>query len=144
MVRPMRNGDAGARGRRRRALGFTLIELMIVMMIVTIIIGIAVPMYQRAILRAKESVLKNNLFTIRTLIDEYTFDKTKAPQSLEDLVREGYLRQVPVDPITGSNQTWRIVMEDAMASVNQMEPGIFDVRSGSELTSLEGNSYSEW
>jgi general secretion pathway protein G len=140
----MRNGDAGARGRRRRALGFTLIELMIVMMIVTIIIGIAVPMYQRAILRAKESVLKNNLFTIRTLIDEYTFDKTKAPQSLEDLVREGYLRQVPVDPITGSNQTWRIVMEDAMASVNQMEPGIFDVRSGSELTSLEGNSYSEW
>ena len=108
------------------------IELMIVMTIVTIIVSMAVPMYQKAIVRAKESVLKNNLFTLRTLIDEYTFDKQKAPQTLEDLVREGYLRQVPVDPITGSNQTWRIIMEDAMASVNQTEPGIFDVRSGSD------------
>jgi general secretion pathway protein G len=136
-------GSGNARWRRRR-LGFTLIELMIVMMIITIIVSISIPMYQKAIVRAKESVLKNNLFTLRTLIDEYTFDKTKAPQSLEDLVREGYLRQVPVDPITGSNQTWQIIMEDAMASVNQMEPGIFDVRSGSDQTSLEGTPYSEW
>ena len=114
------------------------------MTIVTIIMSIAVPMYQKAIVRAKESVLRNNLFTLRTLIDEYTFDKQKAPQTLEDLVREGYLRQVPVDPITGSNQTWRMIMEDAMASVNQTEPGIFDVRSGSDQTSLEGTPYSEW
>ncbi len=128
-------------GRRR---GFTLIELMIVMTVITIIVGVAVPMYQRSILRAKESVLRNNLFTLRTLIDEYTFDKQKAPQTLEDLVREGYLRQVPIDPITGSNQTWRVIMEDSMASVNQNEPGIFDVRSGSDQISLEGTPYSEW
>ena len=139
MARRIRNGDL--RGRTR---GFTLVELMIVMTIVTVIMAMAVPMYQKAIVRAKESVLKNNLFTLRTLIDEYTFDKAKAPQTLDDLVREGYLRQVPVDPMTGSNQTWRIIMEDAMASVNQMEPGIFDVRSGSDQGSLEGTPYADW
>jgi general secretion pathway protein G len=137
MERPMPSGD----GRRR---GFTLIELMIVMTVITIIVSLAVPMYQKAIVRAKESVLKNNLFTLRTLIDEYTFDKQKAPQSLEDLVREGYLRQIPIDPITNSSQTWRVVMEDVMSSVNQTEPGIFDVRSGADRTSLEGTPYSEW
>jgi general secretion pathway protein G len=136
MARRIRSGE----GRR----GFTLVELMIVMTVITIIVAVAVPIYQRSIVRAKESVLKNNLFTLRTLIDEYTFDKQKAPQTLEDLVREGYLRQVPVDPMTGSNQTWRLIMEDAMASVNQMEPGIFDVRSGSDQISLEGTPYSEW
>jgi general secretion pathway protein G len=134
----------GSGSRRARPRGFTLIELMIVMSIVTIIMSIAVPMYQRAIVRAKESVLRNNLFTLRTLIDEYAFDKQKAPQTLEDLVREGYLRQVPVDPITGSNQTWRVIMEDPMSGVSQTEPGIFDVRSSSEQTSLEGTPYSEW
>jgi general secretion pathway protein G len=124
--------------------GFTLVELMIVMTIITVIVSIAVPMYQKAIVRAKESVLRNNLFTLRTLIDEYTFDKQKAPQTLDDLVREGYLRQVPLDPMTSSNQTWRVIMEDTTASVNQNEPGIFDVRSGADQTSLEGTAYSEW
>lgn len=141
MARRIRTGSDSRRARFR---GFTLVELMIVMAIVTIIMSVAVPMYQKAIVRAKESVLRNNLFTLRTLIDEYTFDKQKAPQSLEDLVREGYLRQVPVDPIVGSNQGWRLIMEEAMASVSQMEPGIFDVRSGSDQTSLEGTPYSEW
>ncbi|MFB3778699.1 MAG: type II secretion system protein [Bryobacteraceae bacterium] len=137
MARRMRSGDGWRRG-------FTLIELMIVMTVITIIVSLAVPMYQKAIVRAKESVLKNNLFTLRTLIDEYTFDKQKAPQTLEDLVREGYLRQIPIDPITNSNQTWRVIMEDVMSSVNQTEPGIFDVRSGADRTSLEGTPYSEW
>jgi general secretion pathway protein G len=141
MVRRIRIGSDSRRARFR---GFTLVELMIVMAIVTIIMSVAVPMYQKAIVRAKESVLRNNLFTLRTLIDEYTFDKQKAPQALEDLVREGYLRQIPVDPIVGSNQGWRLVMEEAMASVSQTEPGIFDVRSGSDQTSLEGTPYSEW
>jgi len=117
---------------------------MIVMTIVTILVSIAAPLYQKSVLRAKESVLRQNLFTIRTVIDEYTYDKLKAPQTLQDLVSEGYLRQVPMDPITGSNQTWKIVMEEALASVNQTEPGIFDIRSGSEKTSLEGTPYSEW
>lgn len=129
---------------RARRRGFTLIEIMIVMAIITILVSIAVPLYQKSILRAKESVLRNNLFTMRTVIDEYTFDKQKAPQSLEDLVREGYLRQVPVDPMTSSNETWRVVMEEAMTTVNQTEPGIYDVRSGSDKMSLEGTQYSEW
>lgn len=125
-------------------LGFTLIELLIVMSIIVILVSIAVPMYQKSILRAKESVLRNNLFTLRTVIDEYSYDKQKAPQSLQDLVSEGYLREVPVDPITGSNSTWKIIMEDAVQSVNQTEPGIFDVRSGSDKMSLDGTPYSDW
>jgi general secretion pathway protein G len=124
--------------------GFTLIELMIVMAVVTILVGIAVPMYQKSLTRSKETVLKNNLMSIRTVIDEYTYDKQKAPQSLQDLVSEGYLRTVPVDPMTGSNETWKIIMEDATSSVSQSDPGIFDVRSGSDKTSLEGTPYSDW
>jgi len=121
-----------------------MIELMIVMAILVIIVSIAVPMYQKSILGARESVLRNNLFTLRTVIDEYTYDKQKAPQALEDLVREGYLRDIPVDPITGSRDSWQIIMEEAMTSVNQTEPGIYDVKSGSDKTALDGTPYSEW
>jgi len=128
---------------RRRA-GYTLIEIIIVMTIISILVSIAVPIYQKVVLRTKETVLRNNLFTLRTVIDEYTYDKQKGPQSLEDLVQAGYLRQVPEDPITGSNTTWKIIMEDALTSVSQTEPGIFDVRSGSDKTSLEGTPYAEW
>ncbi len=124
--------------------GFTIIEILIVMTIVSILVSIAVPLYQRSIQRAKESVLKNNLFTLRTVIDEYTYDKKKAPQSLDDLVTEGYLRQVPIDPITGANQSWIVITEDALTAVDQTEPGIFDVRSGADGTSLDGSAYGEW
>ncbi len=130
--------------RRRSICGFTLIELLIVMSIVVILIGVAVPLYQRSILRSKESVLHSNLMTLRTVIDEYTYDKQKAPQALQDLVTEGYLRDVPMDPMTGNNTSWRIVMEDAVQSVDQTEPGIFDVHSGSDKTSLEGTPYADW
>jgi len=121
-----------------------MIELMIVMAIVVILVSIAVPLYQKSLIRAKESVLKNNLFTLRTVIDEYTYDKQKAPQALEDLVREGYLRDVPVDPMTGSNTTWQVEMEEAMTSVSQTEPGIFDIHSGSDRIGLDGTPYSDW
>lgn len=123
--------------------GYTLIELIIVMAIISILVSIAVPIYQKSMIRSKESLLKNNLFTLRTVIDEYTFDKQKAPQSLDDLVSEGYLRQVPVDPITGNNQ-WQIIMEDAVSTVDQTQPGIWDVRSLSQQKSLEGTVYSDW
>ncbi len=136
MARHIRSGE--------RPRGFTLIELMIVMAIMGILVSMALPMYQKSILRSKETVLKNNLFTMRTVIDEYTYDKQKAPQSLQDLVTEGYLRQIPVDPMTGSDRSWRVINEDALTSVNQTEPGIYDVRSGAEKTSLEGTPYSEW
>jgi general secretion pathway protein G len=128
----------------RRRFGFTLVELMIVMAIIAILMSVAIPIYSRSITRSKESVLKNNLFTMRTVIDEYTYDKQKAPQTLNDLVSDGYLRQIPVDPITGTADSWRVIMEDASNTVNQSEPGIFDVRSSSDKTSLEGTPYSEW
>jgi general secretion pathway protein G len=128
----------------RRRFGYTLIELIIVMAIISILLAIAIPIYQRSLTRTKESLLKNNLFTLRTVIDEYTFDKQKAPQTLQDLVEQGYLRAIPIDPITSSADTWRIVMEDSITSVDQTQPGIYDVRSGSDLKSLEGTPYSEW
>jgi len=123
---------------------FTLIELMIVITVIGILLTIAVPMYRKSLVRANEAVLRSNLFTIRTMIDEYTYDKQKAPQTLQDLVEAGYLRQVPIDPMTKTNTSWRVIMEDALASASQTEPGIFDVKSGAEQTSLEGSPYSEW
>ena len=131
-------------GKTRRRLGFTFVELMVVITIIVILITMAIPIYNNTIIRSKESVLKNNLFTLRTVIDNYTMDKQKAPQTLQDLVSDGYLRDVPVDPITNSNDTWRIIMEDATQSVNQSEPGIFDVRSGSDKIGKDGTPYSEW
>ena len=138
---PSGNVSVSPRGRRR---GFSLVELMVVIAIIVILVSMAIPVYQKTILRSKESVLANNLFTLRTVIDNYTYDKQKAPQTLQDLARDGYLRVVPIDPMTGSNQTWRTIMEDASQSVNQSEPGIFEVRSGSDKTGLDGRPYSEW
>jgi len=139
-------GVVKAEGAVRRSArgGFTLIEMMIVMSIIVILIGVAVPFYQKAIIRAKETVLHNNLFAMRNAIDEYTYDKQKAPQSLQDMVTDGYLREVPRDPITGNSDSWKIIMEDAAQAVNSSEPGIFDVRSGSTLKSLDGSSYADW
>jgi general secretion pathway protein G len=131
-----------AAGRKRR-LGFTFVEMMVVITIIVILISIAIPIYQRSIIRAKESVLKNNLFTLRTVIDNYTYDKEKAPQSLPDLVTDGYLKKLPLDPITNTDQ-WKIVMEDASQAINQSEPGIFDIHSNSDKISLDGTPYSDW
>ena len=124
--------------------GFTIMELMVSMAIVLVVISVAVPLYQKSVLRARESVLRQNLTSMRLVIDEYTYDKQKAPQQLEDLVREGYLRQMPMDPVAGNSTSWKVIMEDASASASQSEPGIFDVRSSSEKTSLEGTPYCDW
>jgi general secretion pathway protein G len=129
----------------RRACGFTFVELMVVITIMVILITMAIPIYDRTIIRSKETVLKQNLFTLRTVIDNYSYDKMKAPQTLQDLVTEGYLRDIPVDPMTGSNQTWQVIMEDASQSIDQSQPGIFDVKSGSDKSSPADNTpYSEW
>jgi general secretion pathway protein G len=149
MVRRIQSGRKSGAGVQPQALcalkkGYTLIELMIVMAIISIMVSIAVPLYQKALVRTKESLLKNNLFTLRTVIDEYTFDKKKAPQTLQDLVNEGYLRAVPVDPITGTDQSWKPIMEDALTAVDETQPGIWDVRSGADQKSLEGTPYSDW
>jgi len=129
-------------GNKSGARGYTLIELIIVMAIVSILMAIAIPQYQKSIRRTKETLLYSHLQTLRTVIDEYTFDKKRAPQTLQDLVTEGYLRAVPVDPVTGNNN-WRLVIEDSLSAVDQTQPGIFDVHSLSDQLSLEGTPYSE-
>lgn len=138
MAHRIRSGSA------RRQQGFTIVELMIVLTVIGILLSVAVPIYQKALVRSNETVLRSNLFTLRTMIDEYTYDKQKAPQTLQDLVDAGYLRQVPIDPMTKSSDTWKVIMEDALSSTSQSEPGIFDVKSGSDKRSLEGTNYSEW
>ena len=124
--------------------GFTLLELMIVISMILILVSISIPVYNTSILRAKESVLKQDLFQMRSLISQYTLDKQKAPQSLDDLVQAGYIKQIPNDPMTGSNSSWTVDQEDSLMSVDQQDPGISDVHSGSSLVSTDGTVYSTW
>ncbi|PYX10389.1 MAG: general secretion pathway protein GspG [Acidobacteria bacterium] len=127
-----------------RSRGFTLIEMLIVISLVMILVAIAVPNYQRSIMRAKESVLKQDLFQLRSLISQYTLDKQKAPQSLDDLITAGYLKQIPLDPMTNARDTWTVDQEETLMSVDQQEPGISDVHSGSSAISSDGTAYSTW
>jgi general secretion pathway protein G len=128
----------------RAAAGFTLLELIVVVSIILILLSVAAPVYRNSIIRAKEAVLRDQLFMMRQLIDEYTLDKQKAPKMLEDLVEGRYLREIPRDPFTGSNTTWQVIMEDTMMAVDQTEPGIVDVKSGSDRISLDGTPYNTW
>jgi general secretion pathway protein G len=120
--------------------GFTLIEIMVVVAIIVTILSIAVPFYTTAMVRAKESVLQSNLFTMRSVIDQYTYDKEEPPQSLDQLVSEGYLREIPIDPFTESRDTWEMINDAGPTG----ESGLYDVRSGSERTALNGTPYKEW
>jgi general secretion pathway protein G len=124
--------------------GFTLIELMIVIFLILILMGVATVNYQQSILHARESVLKQDLTAIRNAIDAYTLDKQKAPQSLQDLVSANYLKEIPEDPMTKSRDTWETVMEDSLMSVDQQQPGISDVHSGSQQTGSDGSAYNTW
>jgi general secretion pathway protein G len=124
--------------------GFTLIELMVVMLIIGVLMAIAVPSYIGAIKAAKESVLKEDLHVIRNAIDSYTMDKQKAPQSLQDLVEAGYLKVIPVDPMTRTAESWVTEQSDALHSIDQTDPGIDDVHSGSQEPGSDGQSYSTW
>jgi general secretion pathway protein G len=124
--------------------GFTLVELMIVMAIVGVLAVVAIPSYVGAVRQAREAVLKEDLHVIRAAIDSYTADKQKAPQSLDDLVNEGYLKKIPVDPMTRSAETWQTTTSDALHSLDQTDPGIDDVHSSSQEQGSDGQPYSEW
>ena len=137
-------------GRRRisspesRIPGFTLIELMIVMSLIVILASIGLAIYTNSVTKAKESVLKEDLFRMRDAIDQYYSDKAKYPSSLQDLVSEKYLRSIPVDPFTNSADTWREVPAEPDPTNPTVQPGVYDVRSGSELKALDGTNYSDW
>lgn len=143
------------KGDRTSRAGFTLIELMVVIALIGILATIAVGQYHTATLKAKEAVLKEDLYQLRRLIDQHFADKKRYPASLESLVEAGYLKKIPNDPITESNTTWIVVREEIPPEDQQTtspveggdepaEPGIVDVKSGSERSSLDGTPYSEW
>ena len=134
---------AGSRKPKALQSGFTLLELMVVIFIIMILASIAMPVYNQSVVQARESVLRSNLGTLRSVISQYTLDKQKAPQSLDDLVSAGYLRQIPTDPMTRQSN-WEVVQEDVMMAVDQQEPGITDVHSASNATASDGTAYSSW
>jgi general secretion pathway protein G len=132
------------RKQHRSESGFTLIELMIVMAIIGLLSAIAVPIYLRAVQRAKEAVLKEDLHTMRQAIESYTVDKEKAPQGLDDLVQAGYLKAIPKDPITNQTDTWITGQSDTLTDINETQGGIDDVHSGAQNLANDGTSYNTW
>ncbi|MGA9073259.1 MAG: hypothetical protein WB368_04055, partial [Candidatus Sulfotelmatobacter sp.] len=119
------------------------LEMMIVISIMVILISIALPIYSQSVLRSREAVLRNDLFELRSLISQYTLDKQKAPQSLDDLVTAGYIKVIPKDPMT-NEANWEVVQEDVLMAVDQQDPGISDLKSASSATGTDGTAYSSW
>jgi general secretion pathway protein G len=132
------------RRNRKNDAGFTLMELMIVMVIIGILATLAVPSFIGAVKSAREAVLREDLHVMRAAIDSYTMDKQKAPQALDDLIQSGYLREVPADPMTHTKDSWVTDTTDSLSSVDQSDPGINDVHSGSQETGSDGQAYSSW
>jgi general secretion pathway protein G len=126
---------------KRRAAGFTLIELLVVFAIIALLLSVALPRYQTSVQRSKEAVLKQNLTTAREAIDRYRADRGRYPDGLDDLVREGYLRSLPHDPLTESSATWTIVPPRDLAAAGGR---VFDLRSGAPGAARDGSRYEDW
>lgn len=124
--------------------GFTLIEILIVVTLLVVLASIGLPVYQNAVQRSREAALKENLFRMRDAIDQYYADKNKYPQSLQDLVAEKYLREIPKDPMTDSADTWQTIPAEFDPADPAAEPGIYDVKSGSDGIALDGTPYADW
>ncbi|MBI2833812.1 MAG: prepilin-type N-terminal cleavage/methylation domain-containing protein [Acidobacteria bacterium] len=127
-----------------RADGWTLIELLVVISLITVLAGIGIASYKTAIIRSQEAVLKEDLFQMRDAIDQYHADKNQYPADLQALVSEGYLRKIPEDPFTHSADTWQTVSAEPDPSNPNAQPGIFDVKSGSDQTALDSSKYADW
>jgi general secretion pathway protein G len=131
--------------RLRRPLGgFTLLEMIIVISLIAILVAIAVPIFTQHLRHAREAVLKEDLYSMRSSIDQYTQDKNKAPQALDDLVSAGYLHALPKDPFTNATDTWQTEQEDVLMALDQTQPGITNVHSGSNQVSSDGTAYNTW
>jgi len=131
-------------GKRRSDGGFTLIELMVVMTIIVTLATIAMVQYRQSVQLARESVLKDDLFKLRDAIDQYYADKTQYPATLDDLVSAGYLRAVPKDPITNATDSWQSVPAEPDPNNPAIASGIYDVKSGSDQTAMDGSRYNDW
>jgi len=129
---------------RRGAAGFTLIELMIVMALIVVLASIGLAMHANSQTRAREAVLKEDLFRLRDAIDQYYADKNMYPASLDALVSDKYLRAIPVDPFTQTADTWQTTMSESDPANPSAQPGIYDVKSGSDRTAMDGSQYSDW
>jgi general secretion pathway protein G len=128
----------------RSAGGFTLIEVLVVVTLIVVLASVGMASYTNSVQRTREAVLREDLFRMRDAIDQYYADKNKYPQSLQDLVTDKYLREIPKDPITNSADTWTTVPAEVDATNPAAEPGVYDVKSGSEGTSLDGSKYADW
>jgi general secretion pathway protein G len=129
---------------QRNDRGFTLIELLVVISMISILAAMGVAQYRNNVKRAQEATLKTDLFHMRDAIDQYYADKGKYPASLDALVSDGYLRKIPIDPMTQTADTWTTVPAEPDPANPSAEPGVYDVKSGATGTSMEGNAYSEW
>jgi general secretion pathway protein G len=121
-----------------------MIEVLVVMSLIVILATVGMVQYRNSVKRAEEAVLKENLFRMRDAIDQFYADKTKYPQSLQDLVSEGYIREIPTDPMTGSKDTWQATPAEPDPNNPAAEIGIYDVKSGSDQTALDGTRYADW
>ncbi len=144
LAKPVSTRRISRASRRPHPGGFTLVELMVVMLIISILLAIAVPSFIASIRSAREAALREDLHTMRDAIEQYTEDKQQGPQSLDDVVQAGYLKSLPMDPMTRRNDTWVTAQSDSYTSVDQSQPGIDDVHSGSDQTGSDGVPYSQW